>query len=129
MNFRMLLSISAAVMLASTAQAQHANYAGPEQRVATEKLMAEHKTEARAIGAKLIDAERALDQLFASGKAGEAELAQQVRAVAALQGEFRLSHLETHRRLRPLLTQEQVTRYAQLRGYAGGHFGSDHHTH
>ncbi len=179
MNFRMLFSISATVLLASTVQAQHANYAGqekrdikalsagevkqylagggmgyaraaelnnypgpmhaleladklalsPQQRAATEKLMAEHKAEARAIGAKLIDAERALDQLFASGKAGEAELAQQVRAVAALQGEFRLSHLETHRRLRPVLTQEQVMRYAQLRGYAGGHAGGDHHKH
>ncbi len=101
----------------------------PEQRAATEKLMAEHKTEARAIGAKLIDAERTLDQLFASGKMGEAELAKQVRLVAVLQGEFRLSHLETHRRLRPLLTEKQVHLYAQLRGYTGGNAPSGQHKH
>ena len=31
--------------------------------------------------------------------------------------EYRLSHLETHRRMRTLLTDEQVGRYAELRGY------------
>ena len=101
----------------------------PEQRAATEKLMAEHKAEARAIGAKLIDAERTLDQLFASGKASEAELAQQVRTIAVLQGDFRLSHLETHRRLRPLLTEKQVHLYAQLRSYGGGNASSGQHKH
>ena len=101
----------------------------PAQRAATEKLMVEHKIEARAIGTKLIEAERALDQLFTSGKASEPELAQQVRTVATLQGEFRLSHLETHRRLRPLLTQEQVDRYAKLRGYVAGHAASGQHKH
>ena len=84
----------------------------PEQRAATEKLMAGHKAEARAIGAKLVEAERMLDQLFASSKATESELAQRVRAVAALQGEYRLSHLETHRRLRPLLAEKQINHYA-----------------
>ena len=101
----------------------------PEQRAAAEKLMAEHKTGARAIGAKLIDAERALDQLFASGKVSEAELAQRVRAVAALQGEYRLSHLETHRRLLPLLSEQQVSLYAQLRGYTGGQASAGQHKH
>lgn len=101
----------------------------PEQRAAVEKLMAEHKAEARVIGAKLIEAERALDQFFASGKASEAELAQRVRAAAALQGEYRLSHLETHRRLRPLLTETQVHLYAQLRGYTGGQASGGQHKH
>jgi Spy/CpxP family protein refolding chaperone len=101
----------------------------PNQRAAAEKLMAEHKPEARTLGAKLVDAERALDQLLASGKASESELAQLVRAAAALQGEFRLSHLETHRRLRPLLTEEQVNRYAQLRGYTGSQKPDNPHKH
>jgi len=100
-----------------------------EQRAATEKLMAGHKAEARAIGAKLIEAERMLDQLFASSRATESELAQQVRAVAALHGEYRLSHLETHRRLRPLLTDKQINHYAYLRGYAGTHASGDPHKH
>lgn len=52
-----------------------------------------------------------------SGKVGDAALAQQVKAVAALQGEYRLSHLETHRKMRLMLTEEQVRRYQHLRGY------------
>lgn len=101
----------------------------PDQRATTEALMAKHKAEARAIGAELVNAERALDQLLASGKASEPELARHVRAIAALQGEFRLSHLETHRRLRPLLTDEQVNRYAQLRGYTGSQTPNNPHKH
>ncbi|MBM3343423.1 MAG: hypothetical protein FJY56_15140 [Betaproteobacteria bacterium] len=91
----------------------------PEQRSATQKLMDAHKAEARAIGAKLVDAERALDQLFAQATADEAALAEQVRKVAAIQGDYRLSHLDTHRRMRTLLSEAQIDRYVQLRGYGG----------
>jgi hypothetical protein len=40
-----------------------------------------------------------------------------VKQAALLQGEYRLSHLETHRRMKPLLTAEQVAKYDALRGY------------
>jgi len=40
-----------------------------------------------------------------------------VRAVAVAQGDYRLSHLETHRRMKALLTPEQVARYEHARGY------------
>lgn len=89
-----------------------------EQITTTEKLMKLHKSEASAIGAKLVEAERALDGLFRSGKVGHDELSRAVMRVAALQGEYRLSHLETHRRMRGLLSDEQVRRYDALRGYA-----------
>ncbi len=95
----------------------------PSQRTGTERLMASHKTEARTIGGKLVEAERALDRLFASGKVSEAALADHVRAVAALQGEYRLSHLDTHRRMRDILTAQQIRRYGELRGYAVGQPG------
>ena len=97
----------------------------PQQRLATEALMKAHKTEARAIGAQLVEAERTLDRLFVSGKVSEAALAGQVKAVAVLQGDYRLSHLETHRRMREILTAEQVRRYDELRGYSGGHRAPD----
>jgi Spy/CpxP family protein refolding chaperone len=89
----------------------------PEQRRRTETLMQAHKNEARALGRKVVDAERALDALFRSGRVSEAELAARVRAVAVAQGEYRLSHLETHRRMKALLTPEQVASYDRLRGY------------
>jgi len=87
------------------------------QRSATQALMDAHKAEARAIGAKLVEAERRLEHLFRSGNVAPAVLAEAVKQAAALEGEYRLSHLETHRRMRALLTEEQVERYAKLRGY------------
>jgi Spy/CpxP family protein refolding chaperone len=99
----------------------------PQQRVAIQELMDAHKAEARAIGARVVKAEGDLDQLFREGNASEAALAAAVRAAAATEGEYRLSHLETHRRTRMLLTQKQVERYDELRGYGTG--GANAHRH
>ena len=95
----------------------------PDQRTQTQALKDAHKVEARALGAKRIESERALDALLTDGPMDEFALARAVRAAAALEGEYRLSHLETHRRMRALLTDEQVARYNKLRGYGvdGGH--------
>ena len=87
------------------------------QRSAIRALMDAHKAEALAIGAKLVEAERRVEHLFRSGSVDPEMLSTAVAQAAALQGEYRLSHLETHRRLRPLLTDEQVARYGALRGY------------
>lgn len=96
-----------------------------EQRSATQRLMDEHKADARAIGAKFVDAERKVEALFRSGQVPQEKLAQAVSEAAALQGRYRLSHLETHRRMRALLTDAQVKRYDELRGYGSSH-GSGH---
>ncbi|MNC93957.1 hypothetical protein D3C83_106970 [compost metagenome] len=66
-----------------------------------------------------MEAEQALEALFRGGVVDEAALARATRTAAALQGEYRLSHLETHRRMRALLNGEQVKRYDELRGYGG----------
>ncbi len=89
-----------------------------QRRAATKQLMDAHKAEARAIGAKLVEAERALEQLFSKGTVDQTTLAEAVRKASTRQGEYRLSHLETHRRMRALLTAEQVKRYDELRGYS-----------
>lgn len=92
----------------------------PDQRARTQALMDAHKAEARAIGARRVEAERALDALFAQKTMDEEALGRAVRAAAVLEGEYRLSHLETHRRMRALLSDEQVARYNKLRGYGAG---------
>jgi hypothetical protein len=99
------------------------------QRTDVKRLMDEHKAHARQIGAKLVESERTLDALFRDGKVGQESLADAVRAAAALAGEYRLSHLETHRRVRVLLTAEQVARYDELRGYAKPAPAEDVHRH
>lgn len=98
----------------------------PDQRTQTQALMDAHKAQARTLGAKRIESERALDALFADARMDEFALARAVRAAAALEGEYRLSHLETHRRMRALLTDEQVARYNRLRGYGAGEGGHHH---
>lgn len=100
----------------------------PEQRAKTQGLMDAHKAEARALGAKRVESERALEALFRSGKVEEAALAKSVRDAAALEGEYRLAHLETHRRMRALLSEQQVEAYVRLRGYdRAGHGHKERH--
>jgi Spy/CpxP family protein refolding chaperone len=74
------------------------------QRAAMQRLMHAHKAEARAIGSKLVASEEALEALFRSGAVGTPALSRAVRESGALQAEYRLSHLETHRQARLLLT-------------------------
>ena len=94
----------------------------PEQRAATQKLMDAHKAEARKIGARLVEAEQRLEALFRSGGVAQDTLAQAVARAAVVQGEYRLAHLETHRRMRALLSADQAARYDELRGYrSAGH--------
>jgi Spy/CpxP family protein refolding chaperone len=89
----------------------------PEQRDATMRLKKTHHAEAQGIGAQRVEAERSLEMLFRSASVDQAKLAAAVRHAAMLEGEYRLAHLETHRRMRSLLTEEQVALYDRLRGY------------
>jgi Spy/CpxP family protein refolding chaperone len=100
-----------------------------EQRSATQRLMDAHKAEARALGAKRVEAEKRLNSLFRAGKVDEKTLAEAVSASAATDASYRLSHLDTHRRMRALLTDAQVARYNELRGYgaAATHKGHGGH--
>ena len=89
------------------------------QRKATESLYANMRERALSIGRQIIDAERALDRAFADGRIDPAMLRSQVDAIAILQGNLRVVHLETHLAQRSLLTPEQISRYDVLRGYRG----------
>jgi hypothetical protein len=60
---------------------------------------------------------------------GIAALAEALRAATALAGEYRLSHLDAHRRARALLSGEQVARHDELRGYAKPAAEDDLHRH
>jgi hypothetical protein len=92
----------------------------PDQRRAIKVLMDEHKTQARSLGAKLVESERALEMLFRHSDVSQQALADAVRQATLLQGAYRLSHLETHRRVKPLLTTAQIAKYDTLRGYGNG---------
>ncbi|MFC5302313.1 Spy/CpxP family protein refolding chaperone [Azospira restricta] len=91
----------------------------PAQRQASERLLHEHKAEARERGARVVAAERELDRLFAAGTVDAAALAAAVAQAGEALAAYRLAHLDAHRRQRALLTAEQVAAYDRRRGYAG----------
>jgi hypothetical protein len=87
------------------------------QRAASESLIGPMHQRAIALGRQIIAAERDLDRTFAEGSIERDSLRQQVGRIAALQGELRAVHLETHLAQRAILTSDQIARYEALRGY------------
>jgi Spy/CpxP family protein refolding chaperone len=100
----------------------------PEQRRKVQDVFDRMKIKARELGARYLQAERALDAAFKTGRADAAKVAALVAEANRLLGEVRLAHLAAHVEVKPLLTPEQRARYAQMRGYAGGkHHGGHKH--
>ncbi len=87
------------------------------QRAATQSLYARMREQAQPVGIKIIEAERELDRAFVDGTISTTELRSRLNAIAALQGELRAAHLETHLAQRSVLTPQQVAKYDPLRGY------------
>jgi hypothetical protein len=89
-----------------------------EQRAATRRLMDEHKARAREYGERLVEAEAALDRLFADRQATPERVAQATQRIASLSAQLRAEHLNTHLAQTALMSPAQTLRYAELRGYA-----------
>jgi Spy/CpxP family protein refolding chaperone len=89
----------------------------PEQQRRTAALFDAMQQEAGALGARLIEAERALDRLFADKRATSDAVSAAARAAGTLEGELRAAHLRYHLAMMDVLTVEQVATYNHLRGY------------
>ena len=100
---------------------EHAEALGlsAEQRRSTESLMRAHKERAKALGVEVVGAERALDQAFAARRVDAPRLAKLTGAVGEAQARLREEHLRTHIEQTALLRPEQISKYAELRGYGG----------
>lgn len=94
----------------------------PEQRAASETLMAQHKVKARALGAQLVEAERALDMAFASKQID-------AQRIGSLQATLRAEHLQTHLKQTALLNPQQIASYQSLRGYDKADAPTNTHQH
>lgn len=92
----------------------------PEQTRSLQRVFEAMEREAQQLGARVIAEEQALEAAFRAGGVTEAELAERVRRVAAVQGELRQVHLRAHLATRALLTDAQVARYNEVRGYTAG---------
>jgi Spy/CpxP family protein refolding chaperone len=98
------------------------------QTAEARRIFDEMHAQAIALGNQIVEKEKALDELFARQAADRAALEREVGEIARLQGQLRVVHLAAHLRMKALLTAEQVTKYNQLRGYAGG-AGHQHQHH
>ena len=87
----------------------------PEQEGRVEAIRQQMLDGARPIGRAIVQAERALDAAFTSGGISEGDLAARTAAIAALQGRLRRVHLQAHLLTKPLLTQDQIAKYVELR--------------
>jgi len=98
-----------------------------EQRASVQRLFDSMKAEAMPLGSKLIEQEAELDRQFASRAVTPESLKASTAAVAATQGTLRETHLKYHLSTGSILTQAQMTKYAELRGYGSGHKRQHHH--
>ena len=89
----------------------------PSQLAATEALFAEMRGAAVARGEELLAAEAALDRAFAEDDIDAQALENALLDIGELRARLRYVHLEAHLRQKRLLTQEQVLRYDEMRGY------------
>jgi len=99
------------------------------QRAASESLIGPMRERAIALGVQIIAAEGDLDRAFAEGSIDRDALRRHVAKIAALQGELRAVHLETHLAQRAILTPDQIARYDALRGYRASTPQPDHRMH
>ncbi len=104
-----------------------------EQRARTQSLFEAMRAQAIAAGRALIEEERALDAAF-RGRAIDMEvLAAALARIGQRQAEVRRVHLAAHIAQIEILRAEQIGRYNELRGYAGGdsksHSGQGHRAH
>jgi hypothetical protein len=102
-----------------------------DQRSGVQQLFDSMKREALPLGAKLIDQESELDRQFRARTVTAESLKSTMAQIAATQGELRESHLKYHLTAAALLTDGQLQRYAELRGYGdpSGDGSSMHHHH
>ena len=91
------------------------------QRAEVEAVQTRMRERAIDIGVRVVDAEAALDSLFATGQIHSAALGTQTAEIARLEGELRAAHLTAHLETRAVLSEEQVFAYDRLRGYGAEH--------
>jgi hypothetical protein len=92
-----------------------------DQRASVQRLFDSMKAEAVPLGSRLLEQEADLDKQFASRTVTTESLKASTAAIAATQGVLRETHLKYHLSTGAILTPSQMLKYAELRGYDGGH--------
>jgi hypothetical protein len=98
----------------------------PDQRTRVQQLFDAMKQETIPLGIKLIEQEKELDHLFAARVATPETLNATIAAISMVQAQLRESHLKYHLSTAALLTQVQIQKYVELRGYRQPNSATDH---
>lgn len=89
----------------------------PDQVAAIQAIFDEMQSEAVAAGARLIEAEEAIEAAFRASDLDDERLRALVGEAEAARAELRFIHLSRHLSTPPLLREDQIARYNTLRGY------------
>jgi len=73
--------------------------------------------EAKAIGAEILQLEEKLDQEFKKGTITDQKLEELTSRISNLEGRLRYTHLKYHLLTKNMMTDEQISKYDELRGY------------
>ncbi len=83
-----------------------------------QSLFDDMKRQAIPIGEALIKAEQEIEAVFRAGAVNETTLRALLKTAEQARSELRFIHLSQHYKTKDILSDEQVTKYNQLRGYA-----------
>lgn len=90
-----------------------------EQAQRLQALFDEMQTEAQDVGQAFLEVERQIDAVYAQQIATDDELQRLLERSGELYGRLRYVHLRYHLETRAILTESQVKRYNEIRGYDG----------
>jgi hypothetical protein len=93
--------------------------ASPDQLERVQNVFDGMNRDAVRLGTEILDEERRLEAGFRTATMTDSDLGSRVTRIAALQGELRRIHLAAHLRTRAILSDAQIARYNELRGYTG----------
>jgi len=89
-----------------------------DQKEKIQNLFKTMQREARALGEKVIAAEKDLDSLFKTKKVTAQGIKEATMLTAEMQGRLREVHLRFHLLTTELLSKEQIQLYDKFRGYS-----------
>lgn len=98
----------------------------PEQEEQIQAIFNGMHEETVKLGKSIVEKEKELDQLFASGKITENSLASLISRISDLNGRLRFEHLRAHLKTVELLDSTQIEKYNQQRGYGEKYLHSPH---
>ena len=100
-----------------------------EQKTQIQNLFEEMKAEAQPVGKDFLEVERKIDNAYANENMTEEKLETLLNRSGELYGQLRYVHLKYHFQTKDILTEHQVKKYDQIRGYTSGNHGGSHGGH